>query len=85
VADHVFILAFCGDATQAASLGMPCDQASGPNSGSTPLNVFSRSTHSGGVNTAICDGSVRFASNSVNLTTWRNLGSSEDGETPGDF
>jgi prepilin-type processing-associated H-X9-DG protein len=85
VADHLFILAFCGDATQAASLGMPCDQASGPNTGSTPLNIFSRSMHSGGVNMALCDGSIRFVSNSINLTTWRNLGSSEDGATPGDF
>jgi prepilin-type processing-associated H-X9-DG protein len=34
---------------------------------------FVRSRHTGGVNIALCDGSVRFASNSVTLTSWRAL------------
>ena len=40
-----------------------------------------RSGHTGGVNTALCDGSVRFYTNSTDLTTWRSLGTSQGGET----
>jgi hypothetical protein len=40
----------------------------------------SRSRHHGGVQVCLADGSVRFVSNDINLTTWRNLGSSQDGE-----
>ncbi len=44
-----------------------------------------RSQHLGGVNTALADGSVRFVSETVDLETWRNLGSVSGGEVPGDF
>jgi prepilin-type N-terminal cleavage/methylation domain-containing protein/prepilin-type processing-associated H-X9-DG protein len=37
-----------------------------------------RSYHSGGVNVAFCDGSVRFIKDSINLVTWRAL-STKDG------
>jgi len=33
-----------------------------------------RSHHSGGVNAAFADGSVRFISDSINFVTWRQLG-----------
>ena len=39
-----------------------------------------RSFHSGGVNAAFCDGSVRFVKDSISLTTWRALGSRAAGE-----
>jgi prepilin-type N-terminal cleavage/methylation domain-containing protein/prepilin-type processing-associated H-X9-DG protein len=39
-----------------------------------------RSRHSGGVNVALCDGSVRFVSNSVDLATWQALASANGGE-----
>ena len=37
------------------------------------------SSHPGGLNVALCDGSVRFVSYSVNLETWRRLGHRRDG------
>jgi prepilin-type N-terminal cleavage/methylation domain-containing protein/prepilin-type processing-associated H-X9-DG protein len=39
-----------------------------------------RSYHSGGVNVAFCDGSVRFIKNSISMPTWRALGSKSGGE-----
>jgi prepilin-type processing-associated H-X9-DG protein len=53
-----------------------------PTTDCTDLNAFhiaARSYHTGGVNTAFCDGSVHFISNGVDLTTWRNIGSIADG------
>jgi prepilin-type processing-associated H-X9-DG protein len=44
------------------------------------------SHHPGGANFALGDGSVRFVSENVNLTTvWRPLGSKSGGETIGDY
>ena len=40
-----------------------------------------RSKHTGGVNTALCDGSVRFYRNSITPQTWRNLATSKGGES----
>jgi prepilin-type N-terminal cleavage/methylation domain-containing protein/prepilin-type processing-associated H-X9-DG protein len=39
-----------------------------------------RSKHPGGVNAVLCDGSVRFYSNSINLGTWRALSTASGGE-----
>src|SRR5262249_49133134 len=39
-----------------------------------------RSRHTGGVNVSMCDGSVRFVSNNIQLTTWRQLGTMNGGE-----
>ncbi|WP_435009190.1 DUF1559 domain-containing protein [Tundrisphaera lichenicola] len=39
-----------------------------------------RSRHPGGVNVAMCDGSVRFIKNTVNIFVWRGLSSSNGGE-----
>lgn len=44
-----------------------------------------RSLHPGGVNTSLADGSVRFVSDTVDLTTWRSLGTVSGGEVPGEF
>jgi prepilin-type N-terminal cleavage/methylation domain-containing protein/prepilin-type processing-associated H-X9-DG protein len=44
-----------------------------------------RSRHSGGVNVALADGSVRFMSNSITLVTWQALATRAGNETLGDF
>ena len=44
-----------------------------------PMNV-ARSRHAGGVNAGMCDGSVKFFKNSINLFTWQSLSSSKGGE-----
>ena len=44
-----------------------------------------RSNHPGGVNILMADGSVRFVSDSIDLTTWRALGTCRGGEIPNPF
>ncbi len=44
----------------------PCDTAAGPR-----FNNAARSRHSGGVNAVMCDGSVQFVVDDVDLATWR--------------
>jgi prepilin-type processing-associated H-X9-DG protein len=39
------------------------------------LWIAARSRHPGGVNVALCDGSVHFVSETVDRETWRALGS----------
>jgi prepilin-type N-terminal cleavage/methylation domain-containing protein/prepilin-type processing-associated H-X9-DG protein len=39
-----------------------------------------RSRHNGGVNLTLCDGSVRFVSDSINLDVWRSLATRAGGE-----
>ena len=43
--------------------------------------VSARSSHSGGVNVAMCDGSVRFVSDTVNLDVWAAASTSKGSET----
>jgi prepilin-type processing-associated H-X9-DG protein len=43
------------------------------------------SYHKGGVQVTLCDGSVRFVSNSVDLALWRALGTRNGSEVVGDF
>lgn len=51
----------------------------------TYIFVLARSKHVGGVNMAMCDGSVRFIRNSVNPATYKALGSRNGGEVPGEL
>lgn len=44
-----------------------------------------RSRHNGGVNLALCDGSVRFVRDNVGLATWRALATRAGGDISGDF
>lgn len=44
-----------------------------------------RSRHPGGVNALLCDGSVRFVGETVDIRVWHALGSRNGGEVPGEF
>jgi prepilin-type N-terminal cleavage/methylation domain-containing protein/prepilin-type processing-associated H-X9-DG protein len=50
-----------------------------------PITLAARSRHSGGINAALGDGSVRFFSNSVDLLTWRALGTAQGGEVVSNY
>ena len=50
------------------------------NPGDTYAAITSRSYHSGGVNVMFMDGSTRFISNSIELATWRAMGTRAGGE-----
>ena len=76
---------WCPKPAEAAKAGMPCATESGQATGSTPKNLSARSAHPGGVQIVRCDSSVKFISDSIDLTTWRNLGASRDGEVLGQY
>jgi prepilin-type N-terminal cleavage/methylation domain-containing protein/prepilin-type processing-associated H-X9-DG protein len=47
------------------------------------IATTANSNHTNGVNVALCDGSVRFVTNSISLATWRAVGSRNGGEVIG--
>jgi prepilin-type N-terminal cleavage/methylation domain-containing protein/prepilin-type processing-associated H-X9-DG protein len=49
------------------------------------ISTTANSGHTNGVNVLLCDGSVRFVPYSINLTTWRALGTRNGGEVVGDY
>lgn len=61
---------------------------SGPNARSCGFQPAGKATmtatsrHPSGVMVAYCDGSVRFASNTINLVAWRAMGTRNGGEIP---
>ena len=55
----------------------PCVQQTRKN----PEMYGARSRHPGGVNVAMCDGSVRMVNDSIDLNTWRALSTIHGGET----
>jgi prepilin-type N-terminal cleavage/methylation domain-containing protein len=50
-----------------------------------PTSIAARSRHPGGVQASLCDGSVRFISNTINLDTWRWLSTAYGRETLANF
>lgn len=55
------------------------------NQGDWPNNYAFFSRHSGGGHFALCDGSVRFVTENINLNTYRALATISAGETTGDY
>ncbi len=73
-----------GDGTGYCDPLPPNPPCTGPTS-ATPYMVSARSQHAGGVQVILGDGSARFVTNNINLQTWRNLGSTQDGQVLGDY
>jgi hypothetical protein len=48
-------------------------------------NTVINSQHTGGVQVALTDGSVRFVSENVDFLTWKKLCARNDGEVVGEF
>lgn len=73
----------CPQTAGDASYKAPCLTIGG-NAWWTPsaagAHVAARSLHSGGVNAAMADGSVRFHADSISLTTWRSMATCAGGE-----
>jgi prepilin-type N-terminal cleavage/methylation domain-containing protein/prepilin-type processing-associated H-X9-DG protein len=65
----------------------PCDPLSAGLTSAAALDAYmgARSRHSGGVNASMCDGSVRFVRDSIDLATWVALSSMAAGDIPGDY
>lgn len=59
---------------------MPCRT-----SARVDISLTARSRHSGGVVTAMCDGSVRFINDTVDIGTWQALSTMGEGDLPGDY
>ncbi len=65
----------------------------GPNSRTPDCNngyhshahIAARSLHTGGVHALLADGSIRFVSENIDLTTWRNLATRSGGEVVSEF
>lgn len=49
------------------------------------ISTTANSRHVGGVHTLLCDGAVRFTSDSIDINVWRALGTRKGGELIGDF
>lgn len=64
-----------------AAANPPCSVAST----SYAQIIAARSQHPNGVGAAMCDGSVAFISDNVNLDVWRALGTANGGEIPAAF
>src|SRR5262249_49552152 len=54
-------------------------------SSATEGHAAARSYHPSGVNVAAADGSVRFANNNVDGSAWRAVGTTNNGDSVGEF
>jgi len=65
-----------------SSSDLPCVNEPGDR---RAISLVARSRHGGGVNAAMCDASVSFISDSIDLNTWQWLSTRAGGETTGDY
>jgi prepilin-type processing-associated H-X9-DG protein len=62
------------------SAGNPPRPCTTTSTSTLPRMQLARSRHTGGVNAAMCDGSVRFVRDGISLAAWRAMGTSLGGE-----
>jgi prepilin-type processing-associated H-X9-DG protein len=62
------------------TISPPCNGGGMDAQGNTLVYLGARGWHPGGVNAAMCDGSVRFFKNTINYVAWMAVGSSQGGE-----
>lgn len=63
---------------------LPCIAGNGVTADNN-ASVASRSMHPSGVQVSLCDGSIRFVTNVITLSTWQSLSGIADGEQLGDY
>jgi prepilin-type N-terminal cleavage/methylation domain-containing protein/prepilin-type processing-associated H-X9-DG protein len=66
-------------------LNAPCQTASAALPSPFNRRQGARSRHTGGVQAALCDGSVRFFSDSISIQLWQAAGTTQGGEVMGEF
>lgn len=67
--------------TSEPMMNLPCTVAAN----NTQVALASRSRHPGGVQTVLCDASVRFVPETINLEIWRGLSTTQGREVIGEF
>src|SRR5262245_43236193 len=70
----------CNSANNLPAQNLPC-----VNNGGAWNIQAARSRHAGGVNVLMCDGSVRFVSQGINIGTWQALSTTRGGEVIADY
>jgi prepilin-type N-terminal cleavage/methylation domain-containing protein/prepilin-type processing-associated H-X9-DG protein len=74
----------CANPVGSATPGpIPCNggvTATGTGGSETSVYLGARSQHPGGVNAAMCDGSVKFFKNSININVWMAVSTTQGGE-----
>ncbi|MDZ7618949.1 MAG: DUF1559 domain-containing protein [Patescibacteria group bacterium] len=78
IADRIYTASFCQNDNPR---NPPCEVSST----TWPTMFASRSRHPGGVTTGLCDGSVRFISENINIDTWRALSTTNGEEVTAEF
>ena len=73
------IVRWCDEKDSAADARAPCSGVLGTNY--DMVLHTSRSMHAGGVQSGLCDGSVRFVPETIALDVWWALGTPDGGET----
>jgi hypothetical protein len=74
IPDVVYTTTYCNNQPQ---LNLPCI---GTPTATNPSMFASRSRHPGGIQTVLCDASVRFVAQTVNIDVWRAASTSEGRE-----
>ena len=78
IPDRIYTMSYCRPDLM---IEAPCALSTSTD----PTRFSARSRHPGGVQAMMVDGSARFFSNDIDLSTWRGLGTSRGGELDREF